>query len=60
MYSKRLVHKSYVDNNAYITIGDPYAAPKENPFRAPKKGEKQKGFDIPVRFFHLRILSFIL
>ena len=23
MYSSRYVHKSYVDGNAYITVGDP-------------------------------------
>ena len=49
MYTnKKLVHKNYVDNNAYITVGDPYAVHNGNPFRAPIKGEKVKSFDIPV------------
>jgi len=41
MYSSRYFHKSYVTGNAYITVGDPYLDPKGNPFRQPKKGEKQ-------------------
>ena len=49
MYSKRVVHKAYVDGNAYITVGDPFVVANGNPFRAPVKGEKLKNFDIPVR-----------
>lgn len=30
-----------VPGNAYITVGDPYNDPKANPFRQPKKGEKE-------------------
>jgi hypothetical protein len=52
MYTKRLVNKTYVDNNAYITVGDPFIDAKGNPFRAPKKGEKLKGLDIPVSCQH--------
>mmetsp|Transcript_2184 Transcript_2184/g.3433 ORF Transcript_2184/g.3433 Transcript_2184/m.3433 type:complete len:245 (-) Transcript_2184:213-947(-) len=40
MYSTKLVNKNVVSDNAYITVGDPYADPKQNPFRQPKKGEK--------------------
>lgn len=40
MYSTKLVHKNTVDGNAYITIGDPYFDPKENPFRQGKNTEK--------------------
>ena len=47
MYSKRVIHKAYVDNNAYISVNDPYKVPPLNPFRAPVKGEKLKSFDIP-------------
>lgn len=47
MYSKRIVHKAYVDNNAYIGVNDPYKVAPPNPFRAPVKGEKLKNFDIP-------------
>ena len=52
MYSKRVVHKAYVDGNAYITVNDPYVVRNGNPFRAPVKGEKLKNFDIPVRSYH--------
>lgn len=45
MYSTRLMHKNAVDNNAYITVGDPFSNPKNNPFREGKKGEK----NIPVK-----------
>jgi hypothetical protein len=41
MYSTKLINKSMVSGNAYITVGDPYVDPKANPFRAPKKGEKE-------------------
>ncbi|RYG68299.1 hypothetical protein EON64_05480 [archaeon] len=44
MYSSKLVHKSMVANNAYITVGDPYHDPKANPFRQGKKGEKLTPF----------------
>ena len=40
MYSTKLVNKNMVDGNAYITVGDPFADAKANPFRQPKKGEK--------------------
>jgi hypothetical protein len=55
MYSKRVPHKSYVDGNAYITVGDPYQVKNGNPFRLPVKGEKLKAFDIPVSTKHLVI-----
>ena len=68
MYSKRVVHKAYVDGNAYITVGDPFVVANGNPFRAPVKGEKLKNFDIPVRFIfvtyfvviHSFIRSFVI
>ncbi len=41
MYSTKLVNKSMVPGNAYITVGDPYNDPKPNPFRQSKKGEKE-------------------
>jgi len=57
MYSKRVIHKAYVDGNAYITVGDPYAVANGNPFRAPVKGEKLKNFDIPVRPAALAVVA---
>lgn len=33
-----------VSGNAYITVGDPYKAPDQNPFRQGKKGEKLNPF----------------
>lgn len=45
MYSTRLMHKNAVDNNAYITVGDPFKNPNGNPFRAGKPGEK----NVPVK-----------
>lgn len=39
MYSTKLVNKNLVDNNAYISIGDPYKDQQQNVFRQPKKGE---------------------
>lgn len=40
MYSTKLVHKGLVQDNAYITVGDPFKDQQANPFRQPKKGEK--------------------
>lgn len=40
MYSTKRVNKNLVDNNAYITIGDPYKVIQANPFRQPKPGAK--------------------
>jgi hypothetical protein len=40
MYSTKLINKNLVENNKYITIGDPYKDPKANMFRQDKKGEK--------------------
>lgn len=37
MYSTRLLNKNMVDGNAYITVGDKYQTPVQNPFRQPKK-----------------------
>eukprot|EP01039_Chlorochromonas_danica_P000572 gene572-616_t len=48
MYSTKLVNKSMVAGNAYITVGDPYADPKANPFRAGKKGEKLTPFQVKM------------
>lgn len=48
MYSTKLINKNYVDKNAYITVGDPYKTPAMNPFRAGKKGEHLKTFNIKV------------
>lgn len=45
MYSTRLMHKNAVDNNAYITVGDPFKNPNGNPFRQGKPGEK----NVPVK-----------
>ena len=39
MYSTKLVNKNIVDNNAYISIGDPYKDQLQNVFRQPKKGD---------------------
>lgn len=56
MYSTKLVNTKHVDNNAYITVGDPYADPKANPFRQPKKGEKAPNpFKTAVSFTILTI-----
>lgn len=40
VYSTKLLNSKMVAGNAYITVGDPYQNPQENPFRQPKKGEK--------------------
>lgn len=40
MYSTKLLNKSMVSGNAYITVGDPFTDQQPNPFRQPKKGEK--------------------
>lgn len=37
-----------VNNNAYITVGDPYKGVSENPFREGKKGEKLTPFRTKV------------
>eukprot|EP01035_Chromulina_nebulosa_P019395 gene19395-25266_t len=42
MYTTKSLHKNKLDNNAYITIGDPYKDPKINPFR---EGQVKKGKD---------------
>jgi hypothetical protein len=47
MYSTKLINKNLVENNKYITIGDPYRDPKANLFRQDKKGEKC--LSVPVR-----------
>lgn len=57
MYSTKLLNKNMVSNNAYITIGDPYADPNANPFRAPKKGEKAPN---PFRTKVISLLQIIL
>jgi hypothetical protein len=49
MYSTKLVNKNMVDGNAYITVGDPFADFKANPFRQGKKGEKITPFQTKVR-----------
>jgi len=54
MYSTKMMNKSMVSNNAYITVGDPYIDPKANPFRAGKKGEKLTPFQIKVRILILQ------
>ena len=33
MYNSKILNPKMVDNNAYITIGDPYHDPKQNMFR---------------------------
>jgi hypothetical protein len=48
MYSTKLLHKNAVTDNAYITVGDPYKAANENPFREGKKGEKLNPFRTKV------------
>lgn len=40
MYSTKHLNKNQVDNNAYITIGDPFKDPPQNVFRQGKKGDK--------------------
>lgn len=47
MYSTKLVNKSIVEGNKYITVGDPYHDPLANMFRQDKKGEKN--FKVPRR-----------
>jgi hypothetical protein len=37
-----------VAGNAYITVGDPYKAPDQNPFRQGKKDEKLNPFRTTV------------
>ena len=48
MYSTKLINKGMVDGNAYITVGDPFADAKPNPFRQGKKGEKLTPFQTKV------------
>ena len=50
MYSTKLINKNKVDNNAYITVGDPFSDAKSNPFRQGKKGEKLVPFRTKVLF----------
>lgn len=49
MYKKKVIHKQYVDGNAYITVGDPYVVRAGNSLRQPVKGEKLKAMECPVR-----------
>ena len=54
VYSTKLLNSKMVANNAYITVGDPYQNPQENPFRQPKKGEKAPTpFQVKVRVMFL-------
>lgn len=48
MYSTKLFNKNAVDNNAYITVNDPYIGQVANPFRQGKKGEKLTPFQCKV------------
>lgn len=48
MYSTKYLNKNMVDNNAYITVNDPYKDPLPNTFRQPKKGDK------PVKPFQIK------
>jgi len=41
MYNTKLLNTRVVDNNAYITIGDPYVDPKPNMFRQDDKNAKK-------------------
>lgn len=50
MYSTKLLNKSMVPGNAYVTVGDPYKAPDPNPFRQGKKGEKITPFRTKVSY----------
>jgi hypothetical protein len=55
MYSTKLLNKSMMEGNAYITVGDPFRDPVANPFRQGKKGEKEPTpFRTKVRFMYLR------
>jgi hypothetical protein len=60
MYNTKLLNTKHVDNNAYITIGDPYHDPKANMFRqddpkAKKTSEKPFGSTVCkiVTFSHV-------
>ena len=53
MYATKYVNKNIVDNNAYISIGDPYKDKSDNVFRQPKKGD-------PIPKPMLMFVSFIL
>ena len=47
MYSTKYFNKNMVENNAYISIGDPYKDPSSNAFREVKKSDKpMKPFQI--------------
>jgi hypothetical protein len=50
MYSTKLINKNLVENNKYITIGDPYKDPKANMFRQDKKGEKCLTVKVQISF----------
>lgn len=50
MYSTKLINKNLVENNKYITIGDPYKDPKANMFRQDKKGEKCMTVKVKLNF----------
>lgn len=46
MYSTKLLNSQLVPGNAYITVGDPYQTPNQNPFRnAPKLKKDEKPSD---------------
>lgn len=56
MYATKFVNKNIVDNNAYISIGDPYKDRQANVFRQPKKGDPiPKPFQITVRILSLLV-----
>ncbi len=58
MYSTKLVNKNMVDNNAYITVGDPFTTANPNPFRAGKKGEKLTPMHVKVSCSCLLLFEF--
>jgi hypothetical protein len=43
-----MVNKNMMDNNAYITVGDPFSDRTANPFRQGKKGEKLTPFQTKI------------
>jgi hypothetical protein len=58
MYATKLVNKNVVENNAYITVNDPYKDQIQNPFRASKRGKDDKPlapFQVKVCKIHGRV-----
>ena len=59
MYSRRVIHKNVVENNAYISAGDPYigGVTDKSPWWEETKKENFKPIRCQVSIFHVPIHS---